>query len=753
MGTRATVRRLSILALLLLVLPLAHTLDLGAKQSSSRRGTRPLFDPNKNPDDSTVGPFPTDLLTLEDAAQNTGRRIHLPLPDCSVQLSECQDLRVLNELDGFGLQTELVIPFDGAIDTSSVSSDSVFVVDLGGTLPSDPPATGAPVGINQAVWDVDTNTLHVEVDELLDQHRRYGLIVAGIRAEDGSHLKTNGAFRDFLEDGEPAWYRDELNAAVSAARNLGVRNSEIDVASVFTTQTTTSVLERIHEQVEASPAPSPNFAIGPDAARAAYDVSTIASITWRQNQLLSSPTTYVDSAINVNLLKAVEPGKVGRIAYGYFESPNYLAAGEYMPQVGTLYQTPPVQRYDRISFDVVLPSGTRPAGGWPVAIVGHGSGGDRHSTIAWFASTLASHGIATIAVTGFGFGSSANSKVRVGFTDGTSVEVPDYGRSVDQNGDGMASQIEGSTARQPRLWTVGERDWQRQTAIDLWELVRVIQGGVDVDGDGAADLDASKISYVGISAGSLYGTLFLMLEPAVNVAVMPSGGGVMSPTHGRWSPMRRAALGRQLAARTPSLINANGITQVDGVTVASPVYNENKPLRDQPIVINTVEGAIAIQEAFEHHEWAQQTGQSSIPYAKYLVSSPLPGVGPKALLVQTNKGDQSGVNPGISAYVRAGGLRTETMYYRHDLAYAEAVATGTVSTFPKNPHGIQIFILDANPIVRTVARALQAQMATFIASGGTQVSQPEPAAWFEVPIPGDLPETLNFIPSSVPGLP
>ena len=54
---------------------------------------------------------------------------------------------------------------------------------------------------------------------------------------------------------------------------------------------------------------------------------------------------------------------------------------------------------------------------------------------------LASQGVATIAITGFGFGSSPNSRVRVGFTDSTSVELPDYGRSVDQNGDGRALRI------------------------------------------------------------------------------------------------------------------------------------------------------------------------------------------------------------------------------------------------------------------------------------------------------------------------
>lgn len=265
--------------------------------------------------------------------------------------------------------------------------------------------------------------------------------------------------------------------------------------------------------------------------------------------------------------------------------------------------------WPRISFDLNLPAGSKPANGWPVAIVAHGGTGNRHASISSFASILASRGIATIAITSFGFGTSANSKVRLAFTDGTTVEVPDYGRGVDQNGDGTILPTEGFQARASRQWTIGERDSQRQTAIDLLQLVRVIGAGVDVDVDGVADLDSSKISYVGISAGSMYGTVFLVLEPGVTVAVLDVPGG-MSPEHGRFAPVRRAGLGRQLAARIPTLINENGLTQVDGVDVAQPWYNENKPLRDLPIVINDVPGAIAIQEAFEHHEWGQQTGQS-----------------------------------------------------------------------------------------------------------------------------------------------
>lgn len=146
---------------------------------------------------------------------------------------------------------------------------------------------------------------------------------------------------------------------------------------------------------------------------------------------------------------------------------------------------------------------------------------------------------------------------------------------------------------------------------------------MDADGDGGADLDATRIFYYGNSAGSMYGAMFLALEPDVSVAVLGVPGG-LTGEHGRWAPGRRANFfGPQLRDRVPSLLNAPGITAVDGVAINPPHFDENKPLRDQPPVVNTVEGAIAIQEALAMHQWGQQAGQSPLPWVRHLGEAPL----------------------------------------------------------------------------------------------------------------------------------
>jgi hypothetical protein len=73
----------------------------------------------------------------------------------------------------------------------------------------------------------------------------------------------------------------------------------------------------------------------------------------------------------------------------------------------------------------------KPAGGYRVAIYGHG-GGENKLSSGLVAAKLAEHGIATIAIDGPGFGFGPLSTYTVAFTDSSSVTFPSDGRSIDQ---------------------------------------------------------------------------------------------------------------------------------------------------------------------------------------------------------------------------------------------------------------------------------------------------------------------------------
>jgi hypothetical protein len=699
-------------------------LKAGSRQAN---GVHALFDL----DQRETGPFPTNIFTVADPEHKTGRRVNLPYPDCAVRVSDCEDVDVINTLDGFGLQPRVSIPFDGPIDPDSVSSDSVFLLDLN---------AGSKIGVNQVVWDPATLTLHVESDALLDQHARYGVIVTN-RVVDaaGAPVQTTHDFRTYpSNESTPHWYKKDLDDAIRAAFDVGVQRHEIVAASVFTTMSITPVMERLRDEVKAgTPAPA-NFLLGPAGERTAFSLAALSSIQSRP-QTGVNPVALADPmALDLATLKVV-PGSIQTIAYGSFESPQYLTRPDaILPSVGTLAETPPLQGYETVYLTVLLPSGMRPAGGWPVAIVAAPAGTSRNVGTHLLAAFNAAQGIATIGITSPGSGFGPESTLTVNLTAGGSLTFREGGRSYDQDSNNAIGAAEGSTAARPFTWTVGDRDTSRQAAVDLLQLVRIIQLGVDVDGDGSMDLDPNRIYFTGISGGSGYGTIFLALEPDVHVALLRPAG--MSPEHGRWAPARRANfLGTQLAARIPSLINPPGLTAIDGVAVGAPRFDENKPLRDRPSVTNTVDGALAIQEAFELHEWGQQAGQSPIPWAQYLRKAPLTGVEPKAVLLQFATADQQAVNPGNLAFMRAGDLFSAATLYRHDLAFA------IDPTIPKNPHMAPYLVTSPNALFRSVARGLQTQMATFFASHGTIVVTPSPAGLFEVPVQGPLVEDLNFI--------
>ena len=217
---------------------------------------------------------------------------------------------------------------------------------------------------------------------------------------------------------------------------------------------------------------------------------------------------------------------VGSIAFGAFDAPDYQTASKVIPAVGTRSGVPAVQGTNRLYFNLFLPPGAAPAGGWPVAIYGHGFTDNKNQTPFFVAGSMARRGIATIAINVVGHGSGPLGTLTVNRTAGAPVVLSAGGRGFDQDGNGAITTTEGVNAAPPQT-LVGSRDGLRQTVIDLMSLVREIEVGVDVDGNGTRDLDPAKISYFGQSFGGIYGTKFLAVEPNVRVGVPNVPGGAI----------------------------------------------------------------------------------------------------------------------------------------------------------------------------------------------------------------------------------
>jgi Bacterial Ig-like domain len=653
---------------------------------------------------TTAGqPFPSNLYTVPDDTQVTGLRVQLPRPDCSTHPSDCQNIAVLDTLDGFNIQPRVSIPFSGPIDLATVSAHSIFLVG-----PHD-----HVVGINQVVWEPAANTLHFESDEQLAQDSTYLLVVTkDVHDADGQPIKAT--FRHDLNLGQtqdPATkaYRKALLDALPMALAGGVDPDQIADASLFTTQSIDAISRKIRAQLHATPV---TFALGPAGQRTVFPAAT--PIVWNRQVGTSTftPTVLPTAAL------FVFPGSVAQVAFGSFPSPDYETAAKVIPAVGTRTGTPSVQGTNAVQFTLFVPGGPKPAGGWPTAIFGHGFTDSKNGAPWAVASSLAHVGVATIAINVVGHGFGAAGTYTATTTTGQ-LTFPAGGRGIDQDGNGSIDSTEGVSAVGADA-LIGNRDGLRQTTIDLMQLVKEIEAGIDFDGDGSTDLSATRIYYAGQSFGGIYGTQFLGLEPDIRAGVPNVAGGPIIEI-ARLSPSFRPLVGIALITRTPSLYNN------PAPDAALTNFDENMPLRNLPAVVDTVPGASAIQEVIDRTEWAQQAGNPAA-YAPFLTAP---------VIFQFARGDKTVPNPTTSAILRACGCASRATLFRNDLAFAANPAVG------KNPH---TFLTNLGSAGIGFALAAQAQIATFFSSDGATIVDPDgPGPFFETPT-SMVPEDLAYIP-------
>jgi len=662
-------------------------------------------------------PFPTNLDTTPDASQLTGLRVDLPKPDCTKNSSDCADIDVLDTLDGFNIQPRISIPFSAPIDLSTVSSKTVFLVG-----PDD-----HVVGINQIEWEPAAKTLHVESDEELAQDSTYLLVVTtGVHGADGQPLDTT-TFRHDLnygqtKDAATKAYRKALIDNLPAAMAGGADLNSIAAASLFTTQSIDAISKKIRAQLHGGPV---NFNLGSNGVRTVFPLSSVTAIQLhRQN----GTGVFVDSFLPTPALQ-IFPGSVGTVAFGSYASPDYETSAGIIPPYGTKTGLPVVQSTNQLEFTLFEPSGTPPPGGWPTAIFGHGFTDSKDGAPWAVASSLAHAGIATIAINVVGHGGGPLGTYTVLRSGGSPVVLTSGGRGVDQNGDGTIGSTEGVNAADPES-LIGNRDGLRQTVVDLMQLVKVLQGGVDVNGDGTPDLSSSRIYYAGQSFGGIYGVQLLGLEPDIRAGVANVPGGPIIEI-ARLSPSFRLLVTQALAGRTPPLLNA--------LPVAPPLFgfNENIPLRNLPPVVDTVPGASAIQTVIDDDEWAQQAANPAA-YA--------PFVDPSRTIIQFARGDETVPNPTATAILRADGdrLAPRATLFRNDLAFADTALLGGYAV--KNPHTFLTNIAGAGNAAALFAVEAQAQIATFFATDGTTTIDPDGSGkYFERPT-SMLPEDLAYIP-------
>src|SRR3989344_3164653 len=94
--------------------------------ATSAFGAKIVFNPLTIPFPTT--PFPTNDFTTPDPTSATGRRVSLRIFGKSEFEKEIR--KKINQLNGFGTFSPVFIPFDEALDLSTVSKTSIQIINL-----------------------------------------------------------------------------------------------------------------------------------------------------------------------------------------------------------------------------------------------------------------------------------------------------------------------------------------------------------------------------------------------------------------------------------------------------------------------------------------------------------------------------------------------------------------------------------------------------------------------------------------------
>jgi predicted esterase len=436
---------------------------------TSASGTQAMFAVETPGDDFYALPFPNDIHRKADGS------LDLSLFPTNSQLVD--SYRAAAEtLDGFSLNGAISSRFTAALDPASLPdpagslepSASVYLLNVDGTSAD----YGTRTPIIATYRDDKTNT--IGPDRLvvrpypgfgLDEGTTYALVITNaVKDVAGAAVVRAPEFDTLLGSGGGTAMIAARAAYKPLTDWLGANGGTADVvsAAVFTTEHATQIGPALRKGVYSTPAPVATNVTNSNASTALYHLWT-----------------------------------------GAYMAPNFqTGTPPYLSGGGEIVTGPDgaavVQRTEPMRFALTIPPGTKPAGGWPLCIYSHGTGGDYESFVDdGTGARLAAEGIATI----------STDQVLHGPRDpaGTDPGVAFFNFTNPFAG----------------------RDNALQGAADAWSQMRLAQGLVFDDGNGGFSIDPAKIYFFGHSQGGLTGPAFIAFEPALSGAVLSGTGGLL----------------------------------------------------------------------------------------------------------------------------------------------------------------------------------------------------------------------------------
>ncbi len=399
--------------------------------------------------------------------------------------------------------------------------------------------------------------------------------------------------------------RQLTNTHLLAAQGAGIARDDVVLSWVFTTQSITKVLQAVRSQVQ----PGQTLLVPTGLNTAAVGLDPIADIYVGFIALpyyLVPPSAENPTGPLTGFWKAAPGGYVPPFnQFGLDPTSTNITAYNPFPVANATVRVPVLMTVPNAASECV-----KPESGWPLTIFQHGITRNRTDGLA-ISATLAQRGVCNAMVAidqplhgvspgNSGFQSIAAFYVNAGnplmaglAAAGVRERTFDVDYINNTTGapgpDGIPDASGTHTINLASLLT--SRDNLRQASADLFVVTASVPN-MDIDGNGTGDFDASRVTYVSQSLGSIVGTSFLALEPNVDRGFLSvPGGGIAQLLNGSaaFGPRIRAGLAAAgVQAGTPDFDRFMGAAQ-QAIDPADPI-NYGFASANNAIVIHEVVG-------------------------------------------------------------------------------------------------------------------------------------------------------------------
>jgi len=377
----------------------------------------------------------------------------------------------LTTLSGFGTFSPIKLRFDRLVTVSAGENPKGILLLEYNDLSAAPPA------ITASAYNPE-HSIEVRPVRPLKPKTTYALVVTSALADaDGNPIQPSADFAQLLAGTNlnpdlTAW-RARLQPVIAFVNSaFGIAPNMLALVDLFTTQPTTDDLIAIQQRLTSGDL-TPGLPVFVNPPLGNLDTGIFAEGTPQYTSLIGA-----SSAPNV-----------AAVAIGVFDSYDFREAsgGPFAPR---FVNGPDVPRVNHLDFYMTIPKAPKPPGGYPIMIYGHGLGGSGRDIGPVMRDAPGDAPVVGIAIS----------------------EVQHGRRGT-----------EGNFFVLKNIWSTRENF--RQSVADFMQEARMIENAHAAGIAPFDQIDPQHIEYRGVSLGGIIGTVFMAVDPAVQVGMLSVPGG------------------------------------------------------------------------------------------------------------------------------------------------------------------------------------------------------------------------------------